>query len=131
MTEDVDTFATVYVHGPASRRSLAETVGEILGAPADEWCTVVVPDLEVQARDSDEYSEGGSREFPTGFYSFPYLLEFDFASAATPAAAVSQVSAVLRGLWDRGLPAVATAEYGDDLPGDGGLEDGLPWPGRA
>lgn len=126
--DDVDTFCTVFVHGAADRKDLASAVRDIIGGVVDDWCTVAVDGVEAQARESDEFSATAATEFPVGFYSFPFLLEVEFADGTAGQTAVETVSRILRGLWDRGWAAVAVTEYADLLPHEGGLSEQLPWP---
>lgn len=130
MPEEVDTYCTVFVHGAEDPHDLARAVGDILGGAADQWCTVAVDSVEVTARDSDWYSDIQPTDYPIGFYSFPHLLEVEFAEGTTVDTAIETVSRVLRGLWDRGWAAVAASGYADRLPHDGGVSEHLPWPGR-
>lgn len=128
MPEDVDPYCTVYVHGAAGPQELARAVGDILGAPADEWSTVAADGVDVYARDSDEFSPARATEFPIGFYYFPFLLEVVFAEGTLVDTAVETVGRLLRGLWDRGWAAVATSGYADRLPYEGGVSEDVPWP---
>lgn len=103
-------------------------MGDILGAPADEWSTVAADGVDVYARDSDEFSPARATEFPIGFYYFPFLLEVVFAEGTLVDTAVETVGRLLRGLWDRGWAAVATSGYADRLPYEGGVSEDVPWP---
>ena len=128
MSEDVDTYCTLYVHGAADRQDLARAVGDILGGAVDDWCTVTAEGVEAYPCDSDEFSPGGATEFPLGFYVFPFLIEVVFDEDVTVDNAIGTVGRVLRGLWDRGWAAVAASGYADRLPHGGGVSEDLPWP---
>jgi hypothetical protein len=130
MSEDVDPGCTVYVHGARDRQDIGRAVHDILGGALGDRGTVAAEGVDVYARDSDEFSPGGATDFPLGFYSFPFLLEVEFAEGTTVDTAIETVGRVLRGLWDRGWAAVATSGYADRLPHQGGVSEELPWPGR-
>ncbi|QYN35906.1 hypothetical protein K1T35_00610 [Pseudonocardia sp. DSM 110487] len=130
MSEDVDPYCTVYVHGAEDPQDLARAVGDVLGGVVDDWSTVTAEGVDVYARDSDEFSPDGATEFPIGFYSFPFLLEVVFTEGTAVDTAVETVARVLRGLWERGWAAVATSGYADRLPHEGGVSEELPWPGK-
>jgi hypothetical protein len=128
MPEEVNTYCTVYVHGAKDRQDLARAVGDILGGPVDDWCTVEAEGVEAQAHDSDEFSPIRATDYPLGFYSFPFLLEVEFAEGVIVDTAIETVGRILRGLWDRGWAAVAASGYADRLPYEGGVSEELPWP---
>lgn len=127
-TDDVNTYCTVYVHGPADKGELAGGVANIVAGRVDEWSIVAADRVELQPIESDDFDEGKVSDFPTGFYSFPYYLEVDFADGVTVTGAVETVSLLLQGLWDRGWAAVAVCGYADRLPHDSGVSEDLPWP---
>ena len=61
-----------------------------------------------------------AREWPSGFLYFPYRVE------AGPKRAVERLLPLL---WDRGIPAVASCDYEDELPEKGGYKSrAIPWP---
>jgi hypothetical protein len=126
--EDVDTYCTVYVHGARDDQDLARAVCNILGGVVDEWGTVTAEGVEVDARESDEFSPTKAVEFPIGFYSFPFLLEVEFDEGVGVDSAIETVGRILCGLWDRGWAAVAASGYADRLPHEGGVSEDLPWP---
>jgi hypothetical protein len=130
MPEYADPGCTVYVHGAEDRQNLARAVGGILGGAVGDRCIVAAEGVEAQAHDSDEFSPSRATDYPLGFYSFPFLLEVEFAEGVTVETAIETVGLILRGLWDRGWAAVAASGYADRLPYEGGVSEELPWPGR-
>ena len=62
-----------------------------------------------------------AREFPDGFLYFSSLIE---------AGPQELVARLLPALWKRGIPAVASCDYEDELPERGGYKSrAVPWPG--
>jgi hypothetical protein len=97
----------VYLHTSRDRHELADWLERELGVRFD-----------VDGNHGGD--DARAREFPDGFLYFRYVIEID------PGA---PVAALLRLLWEHGIPAVASAEHEDELPERGGYKSrAIPWP---
>jgi hypothetical protein len=62
-----------------------------------------------------------AREFPSGFLRFRYQIEVADGRDVAPR--------LLRCLWDNGIPAVASCDFEDEMPENGGYKSrNVPWP---
>jgi hypothetical protein len=68
-------------------------------------------------------------QFPDGFLHFKFKLEFSFLEQTVNEFHVDVISKTLQWLWAQNIPTVASCDYEEKLPHNGGYKDAtLPWP---
>jgi hypothetical protein len=70
-------------------------------------------------------------DFPDGFLYFKYKLDINFYDEVGISYCIQLIKTILEFFWRNDIPAVATADYEDQLPFRGGYKSiKIPWPGN-
>jgi hypothetical protein len=122
----------VFVEANVTIDDLCGFVGRAVRATIDTTgCTktIRVPIGQMEIRANEDRQQARAADFPDGFLFFRYVLEFYPQACADRADRIKLIADVLNLFWQHGWPAVAAADYEDDLPHKGGyLNPALPWP---
>lgn len=87
---------------------------------------------EMDVQVNEDADERKAASFPDGFLHFAQVLEFYPRQDVPFEERKTLMSALLRGLWAKSVPAVAACDYENELPENGGCNNvSLPWPGRT
>jgi hypothetical protein len=122
----------IFVAADSAQRELAEflaegSTNESSSGPASSVIKSALGELEL--RRNLERDEVSARVFPDGFLHFQYVLEFYRHPELKHEEEVEYVARLLDRLWSHMLPAVASCDYENELPFQGGYkESSLPWP---
>ena len=82
--------------------------------------------IEVDA--NDEYDAIKEKHFPDGFLFFPFTIEIDIYDNIKKETAAQEVGGILKFLWENGYTAIASCDFEDLLPENGGYKSkNIPW----
>jgi hypothetical protein len=83
--------------------------------------------FEVDIVKNSDFNASKSKEFPDGFLFFPLLVEY-YSGGKSETADISNTTVILEELWRNNIPAVASCDYEDKLPENGGYKcKNIPW----
>ena len=118
--DEVD-WCVVSVKGVENTDALAEVVAASIGGVADGPFITTPGGVEIYAT-TNSSNPKFEAEPPdeTDFTWWPYMLELDVSERE----GVPLVGAILRGLWDADISAVAACNFEHRLPRSGGYRDG-------
>lgn len=84
---------------------------------------------ELSIYNNDDFNFINQKDFPDGFINFKFIVEVGFNSNSKIDMAIPVVSKLLKWLWEVKMPAVASCDYEDLLPKNGGYKSlTIPWP---
>lgn len=80
---------------------------------------------------NDEHDFNKQMDFPDGFLFFKFIIEVGFTKSCEIKECVQVISPILLWLWQIGMSAVASCDYENFLPENGGYESKvIPWPNK-
>ena len=120
-------YCKVYIDANVGIESLVSTVAQILEG-VEEMNTVILPRCEIDVRKNEEFNEVRRREFPDGFLYFRYYADIEAQLGQQRESQIELVSKLLKRLWSLGFPAIASCDFEDELPQQGGYRSrSVPW----
>ena len=124
MAAEEDLYSKVYVNTDLARGDLTQMIAESLDGVAS-GSSVEVPGCELDIEDNDDF-DPAQVDAPDGFLFYRYYLDVVPAETQTRDGQIALVSRLLELLWARGWPAVAAADFEEELPRRGGYNPSTP-----
>jgi hypothetical protein len=83
--------------------------------------------FEIDIVKNSDFNESESKKFPDGFLSFPFLIEY-YSNGEVKTADIFNATVILEELWKNNIPAIASCDFEDKLPENGGYKSkNIPW----
>ena len=122
-------FCRIYISGVnVDGKSLLISVCTLLKGDLIDNTYVEKKGYSVEVRPNEEYDEKKEKIFPDGFLYFPYSVEIDIHDDVDKVCAAEEMSEILRFLWRNGYTAIASCDFEDLLPENGGYKSkNIPW----
>jgi|GEM_PF-835072 len=126
----LDLNCSIYLSPSWSEELLIKEVYLFLGGEKYIHSCISTKNYELTIDKNDSADEKDEKDFPDGFLYFKYILYLDFLGKNSKEFCVTEVSRLLIWLWHNGCAAVASCDYEDSLPEEGGYKSrNIPWPG--
>lgn len=121
-------FCRIYVYSTKIEgEELLDEIREFMNVKLVDGKYIEKESFSLEVRRNDEFDSKKSIAFPDGFLYFPLNIEIDFADEYLPKAA-SAIGNLLKFLWVRNYPAVASCQFEELLPENGGYKNtNVPW----
>jgi hypothetical protein len=125
-------FCRIYVYSKEIEgKDLLDEIREFMNVELVDGKYIDKEYFSLEVRSNNEFDLKKSTAFPDGFLYFPYSVEVDFAEEYPTKAASHVVGDLLKFLWMRQYPAVASCQFEDLLPENGGYKSTyVPWVGN-
>jgi hypothetical protein len=125
-------FCRIYVYNKEIEGGeLLDEIREFLNVELVDGKYIEKEYFSLEVRPNDEFDLKKSTVFPDGFLYFPCSVEIDFAEEYSIKEASHTVGDLLKFLWMRKYPAVASCEFEELLPENGGYKStNVPWVGN-
>lgn len=126
-------FCRIYVTGKhLEQNGLLVAICDLLNAELVQNMYVEKDGYSIEVRLNDEYDEKKETLYPDGFLYFHYNIEIDIRDDITDEFAAKEVSQILTYLWGSNYPAVASCDFENLLPKNGGYKSrDVPWLGSG
>ncbi|HTM98933.1 MAG TPA: hypothetical protein VL088_09335 [Pedobacter sp.] len=119
----------IYCTGNMLINVLRNKLGTLIGSDKIEVSFIEKDFYELSIYNNDDFNSDRQKDFPDGFLYFKFIVEVGFNNNCEVDNAVPVVSKILNGLWDMGMPSVASCDYENLLPENGGYNSPvIPWP---
>lgn len=83
----------------------------------------------IEVRPNADFNDDKQLIFPDGFLFFPLSIEIDMIDEITREVAAKKVGEILDFLWKSGYAAIASCDFENLLPENGGYKSkNIPWP---
>ena len=118
----------IYCTGDLTILQLRSKVASFIGSNAAQVSFVEKDFHELSIHTNDDFNFGKEKDFPDGFIYFRFIVEIGFTEKINLDKALPVVSDLLKWLWEMGMPAVASCDYENLLPENGGYNSRVvPW----
>lgn len=118
----------IYCTGQISLQELRIRLAALSGTKNIEVSFIENGFYELSVYNNDAFNLITQKDFPDGFMNFKFIVEVGFNSDSKIDQAVAVVSKLLKWLWEIKMPAVASCDYEDLLPENGGYNStAIPW----
>lgn len=124
MAAGEDLYSKVFVNTDITRGELAHVIAASLDGVV-EASTVQAQGGELDIEDNEDF-DPEQVDTPDGFLFYRYYLDVFPAEDQTREGQVAVVSRLLESLWAEGWPAVAAADFEEELPRRGGYNPSTP-----
>lgn len=119
----------IYCTGDISINELRTKLATLIGSNKIEVSFIQKDFYELSIHKNDDFNSVRQEGFPDGFLYFKFIVEVGFNNNCEVDNAVPVVSKILNGLWEMGMPSVASCDYENLLPENGGYNSTvIPWP---
>lgn len=124
MASEEDLYSKVYVNADVARGDLAQLIADSLDGTASH-SSVQVGESEIDIEENDDF-DPAQVDTPDGFLFYRYYLDVMPTDVQTRDGQIAVVSQLLESFWSYGWPAVAAADYEEELPRRGGYNPSTP-----
>jgi hypothetical protein len=117
------------IYADINKDELVEKMNQILNKDSDS-SVFYAHNNEIEFLQNLDYDPVNSQQFPDGFLHFQQRIEIfpDESKLVFIENQIELVSMILNILWSQSVPAVATCDYEDKLPNNGGYKsNNIPW----
>lgn len=119
----------IYCTGTISIDKLRIRLAALLGLSKIDVSFVEGDFYELSIYNNDDFDTKRQTDFPDGFLYFKFIIEVGFNSICQINDATPLISKILKCLWKLKMPAVASCDYENLLPENGGYKSTVvPWP---
>ncbi|MEC5146103.1 hypothetical protein [Chitinophaga sp. 212800010-3] len=119
---------SIYVTGSVSKEELLSGLCRLLNGKITSISFINTSNYELFVQKNDEFDEDEQKSFPDGFLYFRYIVYVEFNDKNTQQYCVEEIAKLLRWLWEKNMAAVASCDYEDLLPENGGYKSrNIPW----
>lgn len=119
---EIDLGSEIYVDTNTERENLTYALGQLFGSSPDKYNNVETSIGELSVLKNDDFDEQIRKDEENGFLYYRYLLEIEPTEEFGKENAVEFVGKILDYLWSQGCPAVASCDYEELLPNNGGYK---------
>lgn len=124
MASEEDLYSKVYVNADVARGDLAQLIADSLDGTASH-SSVQVGESEIDIEENDDF-DPAQVDTSDGFLFYRYYLDVMPTDVQTRDGQIAVVSQLLESFWSYGWPAVAAADYEEELPRRGGYNPSTP-----
>ena len=118
----------IYCTGNISINELRIKIATFIGSDKIEVSFIEKDFYELSVYVNDEFDTNGQVNFPDGFLYFKFIIDVGFNPNSEISKCADEISKILRWLWGIGMPSVASCDYEDLLPENGGYNSKvIPW----
>ena len=118
----------IYCTGNLSFSEIRNQISKLVGADKIGISFIETDFYELSIDKNDEFDINRQVDFPDGFLFFKFLIYLEFTNNAEINKCADEISKILKWLWGKGMPAVASCDYENLLPENGGYNSLLiPW----
>jgi hypothetical protein len=118
----------IYCTGSLSINELRKKTVDFVGADKIEISFIEKGFYDLSVHINEAFDKSKQVNFPDGFLYFKFIIEVGFYRSVETNIYVDIVSKLLKWIWGMGVPAVASCDYENLLPENGGYNsNATPW----
>lgn len=121
MKNQTDLYCKIFIDSTASRNDLVNDVALLFSGTA-ERATVYTQLGDIDVRENKDFDEELRSDADDGFLHYRFFVDVDPKPARGLDGAVLLISKMLEHFWSNGFRAVASCDYEDSLPNNGGYK---------
>jgi hypothetical protein len=116
-------YCKIYVNTDKNIDELSSEIEKIISIESDEFHSFESEDFTLDVLRNKEYDENKCNEFPDGFLYFNFNLEIDCNDTNKENEYIEFVSTLMKSLWGLGMRLVASCDFEEVLPNQGGFNN--------
>ena len=122
-------FCRIYVaKDNLGKHNLLNSLSDFLHMELIDNSYIEKPYCSIEVRKNDDFDEVKLKKFPDGFLYFPFCIEIDIDENINVNVIANDVSSILTFLWTNNYAAVASCDFENLLPENGGYKSrNIPW----
>lgn len=115
-------YCKIYVHTNKSIDELPKEIEKQISIKSDQFHSFENQFITLEILANKEYDKNKCYEFPDGFLYFKYNLEIDCKITSKEIEYIEFISALMKFLWGLGMNLVASCDFEEFLPNQGGFK---------
>jgi len=104
---------------------IANKISDLLDFKLDKHSSIESDVFTIDFFNNKEFNENKAIEFPDGFIHFPHFLDIDIVDEEREREYKEVVRKIMLYLWSEGCQLVASSDFEDELPHNGGYKQSI------